>query len=176
MTHVPCFHIKLTFLTSLSKLENHGSAVSISCENMALPTKGMCVCERDVMNVYYKWSLVSRSLLTKRRARGTLGSTDTSSLRCGKYKDPLQLFHSTDFPVWSDDTQAELTWDWPSRWRAGRLGGRSAAQTRWGPAARASPAGRGRDQCARRKRRRWRSAVKEMIYGQSLFNNDARGS
>lgn len=44
VTHVPCFHIKLTFLTSLSKLENHGSAVSISCENMALPTKGMCVC------------------------------------------------------------------------------------------------------------------------------------
>lgn len=43
LTHIPCFPIKLTFLTSLSKLENHGSAVSISCENMALQTKGMCV-------------------------------------------------------------------------------------------------------------------------------------
>lgn len=28
--------LEQTFLTSLSKLENHGSAVSISCENMAL--------------------------------------------------------------------------------------------------------------------------------------------
>lgn len=33
---VAVLHIKLTFLTSLSKLENHGSAVSISCENMEL--------------------------------------------------------------------------------------------------------------------------------------------
>lgn len=34
----------------------------------------------------------------------------------------------------------KLTWGSPSRWRAGRLGGHSAAQTLWVPAAHASPA------------------------------------
>lgn len=92
-------------------------------------------------NICHKPKTLMRSALTRRRVRGTQDPTDISSRHCRENENQ-------NLPTAEKQTlagtkgkriQHTLTWGWLSRWRVGRLDGHSAAQTLWGPAARASP-------------------------------------